>query len=649
MRGRGGYGRYESGRYESGRYESGRHEAGRYESSRRRSRSRSRLVRKPEKNVDFRSNISGEDPDLAQEKGGQAGAGSRESAMLVEKRDIPGDPKNAKERKIEIKDVNLVGSVPSKLKENILFYEPSVLCGKEGKIISEMVSKTIAEVDSSKVLVIEREVDSVLGEVSNGDTKARVTKDRFKNLEVSLKEARRNCSSTKPRVEGFRKLNEYEVGHAEDKASEVFEQEEREENEMGVFDEDEMTDDMKVTGNLARYKDYWHNTGCSDFVYSVVTEGYKPVFKETPRYYREKNNKSWEKHNTFGVQAVLKLKENGRIVEVGEKDLVAINPLSVAVHPQTKKLRLCLDQSRHVNKDYSVPRKFRIESTDTFKQVVETGGFMVCFDLKSAYHHIQLNQEYWKYFGFSCIIEGRERFFAFVCLPFGFYDSARVITKVLRHVLEKWRKDNVTAFIHIDDGILTGKTKRETEVVADLAKSDLAKFGFITSEEKCCWSPVQILVWTGVEWDLEKFVCRVPQVKVEKAESKIQSLITRKDKELPVKDLASVCGLLMSFRHGMGEDLSRFYTRRMSIQIAQETEDNKWSRDIILREDVLEELWFWLRNLRRLNGFRIRQKEEVVTFDCQGGSDAGGHQVGGALVEELVPVQDSVFKSQLTE
>ena len=137
---------------------------------------------------------------------------------------------------------------------------------------------------------------------------------------------------------------------------------------------------------------------------------------------------------------------------------MAINPLSVAEHPNTKKKRLCLDQSRYINKEFAIKKKFRIESTEAFKEVVEKGWYMVCFDLKSAYHHIALNKVYWKYFGFSLEIDGRERFFTFVCLPFGFYDSARVITKVLKHVIEKWRKESTVCFIHIDDGIAGAST-----------------------------------------------------------------------------------------------------------------------------------------------------------------------------------------------
>ena len=45
-----------------------------------------------------------------------------------------------------------------------------------------------------------------------------------------------------------------------------------------------------------------------------------------------------------------------------------------------------------------------------------------------------------------------------------------------------------------------------------------------------------------------------------------------------------------------------------------------------------------------MNGYRIRQEDELLVFDEVGGSDAIEHQAGGSLVQELKPVLDSVFK-----
>ena len=167
---------------------------------------------------------------------------------------------------------------------------------------------------------------------------------------------------------------------------------------------------------------------------------------------------------------------------------------------------------------------------------------MTCFDLKSAYHHISIDKRDWKYLGFSIILEGKEMFFTFVVLPFGFYDSICVLTKVMRHVLTGWRQGNIMSFIHIDDGIIASKEEEEARKVSERVQKDLRDFGLILSPDKCIWKPTRKLTWTGIEWDTELFLCRIPEKKMLKAERKIQSILSRKQK-VPVKDLASVCGL----------------------------------------------------------------------------------------------------------
>ena len=155
----------------------------------------------------------------------------------------------------------------------------------------------------------------------------------------------------------------------------------------------------------------------------------------------------------------------------------------MALHSQTKKKRLCLDQSRYINKIFALKKKFIIESTEVFKEVVGKEWWMICFDLKAAYHHIEISEEDHKYFGFAAVIKGVERFFSFACLPFGFYVSAQVITKVLRHVIEKWRQERKTSFIHIDDGIIAFETEEEAKAGANEVQEDLEKFGLVISPD----------------------------------------------------------------------------------------------------------------------------------------------------------------------
>ena len=59
---------------------------------------------------------------------------------------------------------------------------------------------------------------------------------------------------------------------------------------------------------------------------------------------------------------------------------------------------------------------------------------MFSFDLKSAYHHVEISQEYQTYLGFSWKTSnsGDEIFYVFTVLPFGLSTAPYVFTKLLK-------------------------------------------------------------------------------------------------------------------------------------------------------------------------------------------------------------------------
>ena len=109
------------------------------------------------------------------------------------------------------------------------------------------------------------------------------------------------------------------------------------------------------------------------------------------------HNKSFVKEQEFAVEAIEKLVKMKVLKEVPRDEVSCINPLTVAVNDRGKK-RLCIDLSRYVN-EYTVATKFRIESTVQFLQVVQKGDIMWSFDLKAAYHQIEMFEPHWRYLG----------------------------------------------------------------------------------------------------------------------------------------------------------------------------------------------------------------------------------------------------------
>jgi hypothetical protein len=108
-----------------------------------------------------------------------------------------------------------------------------------------------------------------------------------------------------------------------------------------------------------------------------------------------------------------------------------------------------------------------------------------------------------KYSGLSVTVEGRERFFRFTSMPFGYRDASRNLTKVMRTPLTRWRTLGIPSYIHIDDGIGFKPTMKEAQVAVKMVRSDLLKLGLVVREERCQWEPVQRFQWCGFVWDLK--------------------------------------------------------------------------------------------------------------------------------------------------
>ena len=86
-------------------------------------------------------------------------------------------------------------------------------------------------------------------------------------------------------------------------------------------------------------------------------------------------------------------------------------------------------------------------------QVIEE-EYMFSFDLKLAYYQIKVSRNFIKYFGFLIGEEdGRKQYFQYLSLPFGLNDTMRVLTKLMKSPLKRWRREGIRKFIHVDDRI----------------------------------------------------------------------------------------------------------------------------------------------------------------------------------------------------
>ena len=98
---------------------------------------------------------------------------------------------------------------------------------------------------------------------------------------------------------------------------------------------------------------------------------------------------------------------------------------------------------------------------------------------------MKLNENFLQYFGFAVELEdGSKRYFQYLNLPFGLNDACRVLTKLLRSPLDRWRKRGIQVFIHVDNGFSIVKGRENSVRASNKVRLDLDLYSLLATEEK---------------------------------------------------------------------------------------------------------------------------------------------------------------------
>ena len=350
----------------------------------------------------------------------------------------------------------------------------------------------------------------------------------------------------------------------------------------------------QVKGSLRRNVEFWRSIGAPRYILSVLWEGYRLPFQQTPIGFTSRNNRSALDHSEFVNEAILELLHSGRVMELNSPPDV-VNPLSVSVQPNGKK-RLILDL-RYIN-NFLFKRRVKYEDWKIALSYFQKGSFMITFDLKSGYHHIEIHPDHLRFLGFAWKFPGETpaRYFVFTVLPFGLSSAPYIFTKCLKPLEKYWRFNGVNIAFFLDDGWLIDSDRDACAVLATNIWSDLRKSGFITNDEKSQWCPCQVLEWLGIIWDTINGTISISERR-ESSIAKSVDKILLSDRLVSARELASLVGRIISGGAVFG-NISRIMTRYCSISVASAQD---WDSKFYLDQYCVRELYFWEANLKRLN------------------------------------------------
>ena len=309
------------------------------------------------------------------------------------------------------------------------------------------------------------------------------------------------------------------------------------------------------------------------------------------------------------------------------------NPLTVA---EGKKLRLVLDL-RNVN-PYVQKRKYRYEDLDTATEILNDNDYFTMFDLVSAYYHISIHPDFYKYLGFQWTFkDGRTRYFVYVVLVFGLSTAGYVFTKVLRPLVTHWRLEGLRIIFYLDDGLNIGNSYTNCANSTATVLNCLQSAGFLVNVEKSQLEPKQSGEWLGFEINTRKMMYSVPQKKVDKLKVRLSEVCTHRTASARL--LSSMSGTLSSMRRALGPIVA-LMTRNIYFDINFRLD---WDTFAPISESCHDDLIFWKNNINTHNGYAIKPLHPTSQIIF---TDASEHSYGGYILQRLGNV---ICQSRFTE
>ena len=376
-----------------------------------------------------------------------------------------------------------------------------------------------------------------------------------------------------------------------------------------------------VQGRLFANIKFWEQVlEAPQYIVDCIKEGYKLPLLSLPEPFKGRNHMSALHHKEFVSQAISDLIHNRCVAKVEDTPPIC-SPLSVIVNDSGKK-RLVIDL-RHLNK-YLFKSSFKYEDLRTAMLLFQKEDYLISFDLKSGYHHVDIHRQHWKYLGFAWDMGEGPRYYVFKVLPFGLATACYIFTKFLRPLVKYWRSQGLRTIVYLDDGIVAVSGREAAENASHSIRADLAKAGLVEHSEKCTWEPTQKLCWLGFELDLEVGFILVPQYKI----TALQMLLERSSgqESLTARQLASITGKIISMSLALGT-IARLQTRSLYALINSRS---SWCQKLKLSPEATNELQFWKEKLKHFNGQNIWHSPSAVRLVYSDASDTG---YGGYTVE----------------
>lgn len=244
-------------------------------------------------------------------------------------------------------------------------------------------------------------------------------------------------------------------------------------------------------------------------------------------------------HREFTTREIGKLVECGAAKKSATKPHCVL-PLGVAVG---RKLRLILD-ARYVNRWCKAP-KMRYDNLPTFQRGLAEGDLLISMDFKAGYHHVALDEDSTKYFGFCW----QGEYYTFQVLPFGWNVAPYVFNSLSTALVAYLRSRGFDGLVYLDDFCFRLDKRwnhNQRQWFVWLVVALMFAAGYTLGLDKCELEPTISLILLGIGLDTVRQQYWVPEAKIATLNAMLDEL--EHAKEVPLPWLQKIVGKAQSLQ-----------------------------------------------------------------------------------------------------
>ena len=264
---------------------------------------------------------------------------------------------------------------------------------------------------------------------------------------------------------------------------------------------------------------------------------------------------------------------------------------------------------------------FKMEDIRCVRDLLSKGDHLCKLDLRDAYLSIPIHESSRKYLRFSW----QGVMYEYTALPFGLSAAPRVFTKVLKPVLAELRAAGICLVAYLDDLLIIGKTKEETEAAYHRTKTLLQSLGFMINMEKSQSQATQSIEFLGLLIDSRMMSFSLPQTRVKQIQGECRRLLW---KELvTVRELAHVVGMLAATRLAV-LSAPLHYRALQAQKINGLGLHLSYESMVTLNAHCKRDLQWWICHLSQVNGCQIQHPSPAVVIESDASNTGWGARCG---------------------